>query len=172
LESSFEFFDFGLNHLVAELTADRVKEVDATESASDNGINLVTSTLETDLGAATDVREDVTLAHLDQCKLDIVGMSREILETVAGSSKQAKSFVQIGLVALVAAVRSSEFDGAADELSNETSGCVDASIFGSDVRLHAILGVDGQFSAFVNWTTETTVILAGVFILSVVLGVA
>lgn len=78
LQGAFELFDLVLCQFVRDLASNRVQEVDASESSSDNGVDLVTGTLKPDLGAASDVGEDITLAHLDESQLGVVAVSEEV----------------------------------------------------------------------------------------------
>lgn len=57
---------------------DGMEEVDSTESACDDGPNLVSSTGDLHLSAATNMREHVTLAHLDEGELRIVAVSKVV----------------------------------------------------------------------------------------------
>jgi len=43
-----------------------MKEVDTTKGTGHDGVDLGASTADTDLSAATDMREDVTLAQFDE----------------------------------------------------------------------------------------------------------
>lgn len=60
------------------LAGDGVKKVDATESTSHDGVDAVSSALETNTSIASAVGEDVTLTHLNQGKLNVVAVREEI----------------------------------------------------------------------------------------------
>jgi len=49
-----------------------MKEVDTTKGTGHDGVDLGASTADTDLSAATDMREDVTLAQFDESELGVV----------------------------------------------------------------------------------------------------
>jgi hypothetical protein len=105
-----------------------VKEVDATESSSDNREHRVTNATDLHLSAASDVWEDITLAHLDQSKLCVVAVCREIFQTVTSCTKQTQCleeiFVVFGLL-----VPPSQIDGFSEEIPNEPRRGCDAKVF-------------------------------------------
>ena len=59
-----------------------MQEVDAAEGAGDEGPDFVAGAADADTGVATDVGEDVALAKLDEGKLDVVGVGREVCDAL------------------------------------------------------------------------------------------
>jgi len=57
---------------------DRVKKIDAAESTGDDWVNVSTGALEANSAALPDVREDVALAHFDQCQLRVVAVGEKV----------------------------------------------------------------------------------------------
>jgi len=60
-----------------------MEEVDTSKGTRDDGIDLMADSLDTDLGVATDMREDIALAQLDESELGVVAMCGIILESMA-----------------------------------------------------------------------------------------
>jgi hypothetical protein len=56
-----------------------MKEIDTTKGTGHDGVDFGASTVDTDLGAATDMREDVALAQFDQSEFGVVGVGRVVL---------------------------------------------------------------------------------------------
>lgn len=169
-DSAFKLLELRLCSLVAELAHHRVEEVDATESSSDNGEDGVTGTTNLHLSAAADMREDITLAHFDQSKLCVVAVRREIFQAVTSCTKQTQCLEEV-FVILGVLVPSSQVDGFAKEIPDESRGGCDAEIFGSNVIFHAITFVNGELPPLVDRTAESPVVLPGIDVVGVVFGV-
>ena len=86
-DGTFELFKLRLRSFIAEFTHHTVEEVDTTEGTGHDGEDRVASTTKLHLGAATNVREDIALTHLNQSKFGVVAVRGEILEAVAASTK-------------------------------------------------------------------------------------
>jgi hypothetical protein len=127
VDDTFELLDLGLSGLVVQLTHDRVEEVDTTKGTGYNRIDLVASTLDTNLSSTTDMREDVALAKFDQSKLGVVRMGTVILETMAGGTEEAQGLVELLLVS-ASIERSAEIDAAAEEVADQLGRCGNASV--------------------------------------------
>jgi hypothetical protein len=147
-----------------------MEEVDTTKGTGHDGIDLVASTVDTNLSSTTDVREDVALAEFDESEFGVVGMGRVVLETVAGGTEEAQGLVELLLIS-ASVERSAEIDAAAEEVADQLGRRGDASVFRGNVVLQAGSLVDAQLPLFVNRGTESAVVLTGVFIVGVVLGV-
>jgi hypothetical protein len=126
-----------------------VQEINTTEGASDNRIDRATSTLDLDLGIPTNVRENITLAELNESQLAVVAVGKEILKTVQPSSHKAKSLVLVRL-SLRVFVSAAELNGTAKELLDMLSRSHDACTFIRNVVLHASLGINRQLSFFID----------------------
>jgi len=122
------------------------------------------------LGVATDMREDVALAQLDESEFGVVGMCRVVLETMACGAEKAQGLVELLLVS-ASVEGSTEIDAAAEQVAHQLGRRGNAKVFRGNVVLQAGSLVDAQFSLFVNWGTQSAVVLAGVFVVGVVLGV-
>lgn len=55
-----------------------MQEVDTSKGASHARPDLLTSTLDADLSSGANMREDITLAHLDQGQFDVVAVGQEV----------------------------------------------------------------------------------------------
>ncbi len=55
-------------------TSDRVQEINATKGACDNRIYGAPRTVEAHMRVPADVREDVSLTHLDECQFRVVAV--------------------------------------------------------------------------------------------------
>lgn len=97
-------------------------------------------------------------------------MGTVVFETMASGAEEAQGLVELLLVS-APVERSAEIDAAAEEVADQLGRRGNAQIFRGDVVLQAGSLVDAQFSLFVNWSTQSTIILAGVFVVGVVLGV-
>jgi hypothetical protein len=97
-------------------------------------------------------------------------MGTVIFETMCGGAEEAQGLVEFLLVS-ASVERSAEIDAAAEEVADQLGRRGDASVFRGDVGLQAGSLVDAQLSLFVNRGTESAVVLAGVFVVGVVLGV-
>ena len=78
LKCTLKLLNLALRSLVIELTADGVQEVDTSERASDNRIDFAASTSKLHSSPTSNMREDIVFTHLDQSKLDVVGVCREV----------------------------------------------------------------------------------------------
>lgn len=58
--------------------SNRVQEIDTSKSSSDNGIDGTTSTLDLNLGVTSNVGEDIAFAQLNQGKLAVVAVGKEV----------------------------------------------------------------------------------------------
>ena len=170
IDDALELLNLGLSGLVIQLTHDGMEEVDTTKGARHNRIDLVASALNTDLGVATNVREDVALAQLDESEFGVVGVGRIVFKTVASGPEKAQGLVEFLLIS-APVERSAEIDAAAEEVAHQLSRCGNAQVFRGDVVLQAGSLVDAQFSLFVNGGTKSAVVLTGVLVVGVVLGV-
>lgn len=170
IDDAFQLLNLGLSGLVIQFAHDGMEEVDTTKGTCHDRIDLVTSTLNTDLGITTDMREDVALAHLDESEFGVVGVGTVVFETMASGAEEAQGLVELLLVS-APVERSAEIDAAAEEVADQLGRRGNAQIFRGDVVLQAGSLVDAQFSLFVNWSTQSTIILAGVFVVGIVLGV-
>lgn len=113
-----------------------MKEISAAKGASDDGVDLAAGARNSELGAATNMREDIALAELDQGQFGIVGVSRIVFKTVATSSEKTKGFVKIFLVS-IATKLTAQFNRLAEELPDQSSGGIDVKVFACDVVLQA-----------------------------------
>lgn len=80
LQGALELFDLVLRQLIGHLARYRVQEVNTAKSASHTGIDFVASPAETHASAATDMWENIALAHLNQSKLAVVAVRQEIYD--------------------------------------------------------------------------------------------
>ena len=55
-----------------------MQEINTTESTCDNGVDWSTSTLDLHLGVAADMGKSVALTQLDEGKLAVVAVGKEI----------------------------------------------------------------------------------------------
>lgn len=94
LQSTLEFVNLILGELVRDytggqliqwwrgskltFTSDGVQEINTTKGTGDDGVNGAASTLELYLGITTDMRENITLAKLDQGKFAVVAVGKEV----------------------------------------------------------------------------------------------
>jgi len=85
-------------------------------------------------------------------------------------AKEAQGLVELLLVS-ASVERSTEIDAAAEQIAHQLGRRGNAKVFRGDVVLQAGSLVDAQFSLFVNWSTQSAVVLASVFVVGVVLGV-
>ena len=144
-----------------------MEEVDTTESSSDKREDGVTGTTNLHLSAAADVREDITLAHLDQSKLRVVAVCREILQAVASCTKQTQRLEEV-LVILGVLVLASQVDGLSEKVPDKSGRGCNANIFRGDVVLHAIALINGQLPPLVDRTTKSPVVLSSIDVVGVV----
>lgn len=152
IDDAFKLLNFGLGGLVIQFTHNGMEEVDTTKGTCHDGVNLMASTLNTDLSVATDMREDIALAQLDESEFSVVGMGRVVFETVACGTKEAQSLVELLLVP-TSVERPTEIDATAEEVTHQLGRGGDAKVFRSDVVLQAGSLVDAQFSLFIDWGT-------------------
>ncbi|EPE06016.1 hypothetical protein F503_02845 [Ophiostoma piceae UAMH 11346] len=170
LQRALELLDLVLGQLVRDLTSDRVQEVDATESASDHGVDGAVGAVEADAGAAADMGEDVALAHLNESQLSVVAVGEVVLKTVQTGAEETQGLVEVILVA-GAAVGAAELDAAAEELAHVVGTGHDVGALVCNVVLHAGLGVDAELDALVDGATQAGIVAAGIDVVGVVLGV-
>ena len=170
LEGALEIVQLALGQLVRDFSSDRVQEIDTAKGAGDDGVDLVASALEPNLGVATNVREDITLAHLGERELDVVAVGEVVLQAVQTSSQETKGLVEI-LVVLVSPVAAAELDAFPKELANMQRRGHDVDILIRNVILHARLGVDAELDLLVHGAAQTTVVLRRIFVIGIVLGV-
>lgn len=96
LQRALELLDFILRQLVGDLTRHGVQEVNATKGTRHTGVHLVASAGELHPGSASDMREDVALAHLDEGKLAVVAVRQEICDprsATPNEKEEKKTFV-------------------------------------------------------------------------------
>jgi hypothetical protein len=55
-----------------------MKEVDASEGAGNAGIDIASGAFKSHVSATTNMGEDITFAHLDECQFDIVAVCKEV----------------------------------------------------------------------------------------------
>lgn len=152
IDDALQLLNFGLSGLVIQFAHDGMEEVDTTKGTSHNRIDLVASALNTDLGVATDMREDIALAQLDKSEFGVVGMGRVVLETMACGAEKAQGLVELLLVS-ASVEGSTEIDAAAEQVAHQLGRRGNAKVFRGNVILQAGSLVDAQFSLFVNWGT-------------------
>lgn len=145
-----EDLDFGLEHFVGNLTDDRVKEISHSKGTSNKRIDLLA--LDVLLGVVTDMWKHID-THLDESELNIVGVSRVVLDTMESSSKKSERFVQISTASFLS-VLPTELDTFLELFPYQTSRSVDALAFGSNVDLHAILLIDREFLCLIDRSTK------------------
>jgi hypothetical protein len=63
---------------VPTFAGNRVEEVNATKGTRDDRVDVLASALDPQLRSAANVREDVSLAQLDQSKLGVVAVGKEV----------------------------------------------------------------------------------------------
>jgi hypothetical protein len=80
-DSTLKLLELRLGSLVVELAHDGMQEVDTTEGSSDDGEDRVASTFNLHLSVTSNMRENVTLAQLDQSQLGVVTVCGEVFET-------------------------------------------------------------------------------------------
>jgi hypothetical protein len=56
-----------------------VKEIDTTESSSNDRVDIVAEAFDLDLGPPSYVREDIAFPEFNESKFDVVGMRRVVL---------------------------------------------------------------------------------------------
>lgn len=86
------------------------------------------------------------------------------------SAHQAEGLVEVCLVP-VFLVSTAKLDAMSKELSDMFSRGHDILVLASNVFFHAIAFVNRQFGFFVNWSTETVVVIASVDIVRIIFGV-
>jgi hypothetical protein len=94
-----------------------MKEVDAAKYTSGDGKYRMTCSLKLYLGAATSMWEDISLAHLDESELCVVGVCRKVFKTVTSGAEETKNLIEIDLI-VVASILAPKFDTVAEEHSN------------------------------------------------------
>jgi hypothetical protein len=162
--------NFGLSGLVVQFTHDGVEEVDTTKGTCHDWIDLVTNSLDADLCTATDMRENIALAQLDESEFGVVGVGRVIFETMACGTEEAQGLVELLLVS-ASVERSAEIDAATEEVADQLCRRGNAQIFRGDVVLQAGSLIDAQLPLFIDRGTQSAVVLTGIFVVSVVFGV-
>jgi hypothetical protein len=85
-------------------------------------------------------------------------------------SKETESFIKIVLV-VSAFILASKLDAAPIKIANHSSRSSDSTILGSNVHLETGSFVDGKLSTFVDWATETWIVLPSVQVVGIVLGI-
>jgi hypothetical protein len=186
-DGTLKFLELGLGGLVVELAHDGVQEIDTTESSSDDGEDRVASTLNLHLSVTSDMREDVSLAQLDQSQLSVVAVCREVFKTarmslvrlhikcasvvgwnsLAASAQKTKRLVKV-LVVFGLLVPSAKIDSLTEEIADETRRGGNTLILRGNVVLHASPLINSQLDSFVHRTTQSPVILPRVDVVRIV----
>lgn len=91
-------------------------------------------------------------------------------KAVKGCSHETQRLVEVGLV-IVVFVAASKFNAAGEEIPNMLGGCHNIGSLIGNVVLHARFRIDAELGALVDWTAKSSVVLAGVDIVGIVLGV-
>ncbi len=86
------------------------------------------------------------------------------------SAHEAERFIAISLITVLL-VATTKLDAAGEELANMLRRGHDVIRFRSNIFLHAIALVDGEFGILVDRASEALVVLPGVDVVGVVLGV-
>lgn len=58
--------------------SDGMKKVDTSKGTSNDWVDTISGTLQTNASVASAVGEDVTLAHFDKCKFNVITVSEEV----------------------------------------------------------------------------------------------
>lgn len=181
-------------------TGHGMKEINATKRSSDDGVNGATSPLDFKLCITTNVGENIALAQLNQGQLAVVAVGvviclkvRQLLgsselslvlswsvargqcsltfKTVKSGSHETESLVQILLVSIVVSVSASKLDAALEKLPAMLSRRHNTDTLVCNVVLHARLGINGKLCLLIDRATKSTIVLASVNVLGIVLGV-
>lgn len=91
-------------------------------------------------------------------------------QTVKTGAHQPKCLVQVRLSVLTR-VLSAQLDTLGEKASHMERTRHDISVLVRDVIFHARFLIDGQLNTFINWASQASVVLTGVFVVRVVLGV-
>lgn len=164
-----------------------MQEIDAAKSTGNNRVHFVTGASELNTSTATDMWEDITLTHFNQGKLSVVRMRGVILfvlamvkafdrarehtfQAVQTSSEQPESFVEVCLVPIPVIV-SAKLDASEEETTNVASGRRDPNPLVGNVILETGVFIHTKFNSLIDWTTKSSIVLAGIQIVSVIFGV-
>lgn len=135
-DRALEILDFALGGLVTKLSHDRVQEVYSSKRSRDDWEDWMSRSSELDLRLSPNMRENVTLAQLYQCKLGVVGMCGVVLKTMTACSKEPECFEEIFLP-LASRVLSAKLDTPSEQISDKACGSCDAGTLGGNVGLEA-----------------------------------
>ena len=113
--------------------------------------------------------ENITLTHLNECKLGVIGMSREVFKTVTASSQKTQGFVKVGLI-LRSRILTTKLNGTTENATNEASGGLNIYALVGDIVLQASVGINSKLPALINRSTKTTIILPSIVVVIVILG--